>query len=68
MIKRPSREQVVLYDSICAEVKKRSKHLSDSEIALVTAKFVNDFDFASNPAQRDSAGGWADMILSEIEL
>ena len=49
-VNKPTEEQRLMYASVLRELKKRSNGtLSDEEIALIVANFVNNYDF-SNPA------------------
>ena len=62
----PTNEQILLFNSIDEELKLRSD-LSESQIHLIAADFVLNYDFSNTALAHKSAGGWAQMILSELE-
>ena len=66
-ISKPTREQEMLFSVINRELKKRtSESLSDNARALIVADFVRSYDFSNSAIAHKSAGGWAQMIASEI--
>ena len=66
-IKRPSEEQCILFEAIDRELKKKAGNiLSDTERVLMAAEFVQNYDFANSALAHKSAGGWANLILSEL--
>ncbi len=62
----PTNEQILLFNSIDEELKLRSD-LSESQRHLIAADFVLNYDFSNTALAHKSAGGWAQMILSELE-
>ena len=67
IIRRPSKRERLLYQAIERELNKRAgDSLSDTERHIIVANFISNYDFTNPALSHKSAGGWADMILSEL--
>ena len=57
----------MLFSIVNRELKKRtSDSLSDAARAIIVADFVKNYDFNNSALAHKSAGGWAQMIASEL--
>ncbi len=69
MIRIPDRQEVLLFRALERELKKRATDiLSDEQRYMIVADFVSKYDFSNSALAHKSASGWADMILSELEI
>jgi hypothetical protein len=67
LITRPSKQQVLLFKAVNRELKMRAGDaLSDEERFIIVSNFVSSYDFSNTALGHKSAGGWADMIISEL--
>ncbi len=67
-ITKPSKQQILLFKAVNREMEKRTKEtLSDEERCMIVSKFVDGYDFSNSALAHKSAGGWADMLISELE-
>lgn len=66
---KPTKEQQLLFSAVNRELKKRSEgRLSDEARYMLVSNFVSNYDFTNSALAHKSAGGWADMLLSELDL
>ena len=66
-IKNPTDEQILLYKAVNRELKKLANDtLSEEARSIIVSRFVDNFDFDNAALQHKSAGGWAQMIMSEL--
>ena len=67
-ITKPSKQQILLFKAVNRELEKRTKDtLTDEARYLIVSKFVNEYDFSNTALAHKSAGGWADMLISELD-
>lgn len=67
-LEKPTKQQTLLFSAVNIELKKRANNtLTEEERYMIVSNFVYGFDFTSGTLAHKSAGGWVDMILSEIE-
>lgn len=68
-ITRPSKQQTLLFRAIDRELQRRSGELlSNEERYIIVSNVVSNYDFSNTALGHKSAGGWADMIMSELGL
>lgn len=65
---RPDQYMCWLYEEVNEELKSRIPELSEAERAIIVARFVDRFDFDNTASAHKSAGGIADMLISELNL
>ena len=66
-IAKPTKQQILLFKAVNRELEKRTKDsLSDEARYIIVSRFVSDYDFSNSALAHKSAGGWADMLVSEL--
>ena len=65
---RPDQYMCWLYEEVNDELKVRVPELSEAERAIIVARFVDRFDFDNTASAHKSAGGIADMLISELDF
>ena len=63
----PNKDKVLLFNALNEELKRRGS-LEETTRYILAARFVDGFDFDNTAMQHKSVGGWANMILEEIEF
>ena len=65
---KPNNDQIVLFHAVERELKERSDGiLTDAECTFIAANFANNYDFSNPAISHKSAGGWAKLLLSQIQ-
>ena len=67
-MKRPDQYMCWLFDDLNAEMEKRAPELCDAERAILITRFIDRFDFENTASAHKSAGGIAELILSEYGI
>lgn len=63
----PSEQQILLFKAVNREMEKRTKDsMCDEARYMIVSNFVNNYDFSNSALAHKSAGGWADMLISEL--
>ena len=66
-ITKPSKQQILLFKAVNRELKKRTQDsMSDEARYIIVSNFVSNYDFSNSALAHKSAGGWADMLISEM--
>ncbi len=67
-ITKPSKQQIMLFKAVNRELEKRTKDsLTNEDRYIIVSNFVSNYDFSNTALAHKSAGGWADMLISEIQ-
>lgn len=66
-IKKPTRQQELLFSAIDRELAKQSI-ISESSRHIIVARFVDSYDFTNSASAHKSAGGWAHYLISKYDL